>query len=297
MSGYDDYRRRNDEMNRRNEERNEQERARREEERRHRERFDADRRNADRIAAASARYRSGEGPGEVRPRACGSIKTLLLIFGGGAALLGAGAVLQRGEGAVEPSGAPSPDAIHQTGGDLLQGVPSSVSERTERALLDQVSCKAPPAAGIALQAMLRNELVRETDDGGDGSVVFVPTQPLQLLGFAIVRVTGWQEGEDGGAMPPFFRGPGTAPPNFISVTVTGTADEVRQRVIEQGMREAEYVPDMSQKPYELQGKVRQPQRFVPGVSVEEGDMNFVESPRSGVTTLTCSASEYDFAPQ
>lgn len=163
--------------------------------------------------------------------------------------------------------------------------PLTLVQRTERAIFDQIKCEEPPAAGIALSAMLRNMLITRTDDGGDGIVLFVPKKPLHLLGYEIVRLGGWQPAEDGGAMPPFWRGPGTAPPNHLSITVRASAEQVRRKLDDLGVRQGQYVQDEH--------------RFIAGPVVEKGDYSDVpvKEPLQGVATITCSADELDFAPR
>lgn len=167
-------------------------------------------------------------------------------------------------------------------------------DSTELALTDQLACREPPQAAVAVRAMLNNGMLQETDDGGDGSIVFVPIRPLEVFGMPVVRMTGWQADPAGGAMSPFLRGPGTAPPNFISVTVRGTLAEARSAIAKVGLSEERYIADPSQAPFELQGEIRQPQKLIPGIAVEEGDEGFADPPLTGVVTFTCSASEFDF---
>ena len=167
----------------------------------------------------------------------------------------------------------------------------------ERALLEQVSCVRLPQASVAMNALLRRHAIAETDGGGDGIAFFVPTRPMSLLGFDIVRLGGWESSPDGGAMEPFGRGPGTAPPTFISIAVRGSVDEVRSRFLSVGIKEAEYVPDYSMNAFtDSDGKVYQPRRLVPGAQFAEGDNpdSYIENPVPGTTTITCSASEMDF---
>lgn len=167
----------------------------------------------------------------------------------------------------------------------------------EQALLDQVSCARPPQAAVAMSALLRRHAIAETNDGSDGIAFFVPTQPMSLLGFDVVRLGGWQSAPDGEAMEPFARGPGTAPPTFISIAVRGSVEDVRSRLIAFGIKEAEYVPDYSMNAFtSSDGQVYQPRRLAPGAQLEEGDnpSNYIENPIPDTTTITCSASEIDF---
>ena len=189
------------------------------------------------------------------------------------------------QGFLPPDDAPAAPVPN----DQRNPLPDPAGSPTELALFDQISCKSPPAAAVAFQAMLRNKVIRETKDNLDGSIAFVPTSSLRLLGFPVVRLTGWQDRGDGQAMPPFYRGPGTTPPNFISVTVKSGEAEVTQRVREIGISEEAFVPDPSDP-----GVGIQRQRLMPGISIADGDIDFVASPLKGVTTLTCSADKSDF---
>ena len=187
------------------------------------------------------------------------------------------------------------EETYQTSSPLTR---STTLERTEAALYDQIKCEEPPQAGVAMTAMIHNGLIRETDDGGDGIVLFVPRRSVKLLGFEIVRLGGWQPGKEGGAMPPFARGPGTAPPNHIAVTVRASAPEVERALAKLGIEQGRYVPDLSEEPWtDSNGEIRQPQRFVPGPTVRSGDYDdggYVQKPLSSVATIECSANEYDF---
>lgn len=171
-----------------------------------------------------------------------------------------------------------------------------VTRQMEALVLDQISCRVPPQAGIAVRSMLKNNFLRHTNDGGDGTIVFVPTQPIELLGFPIVRISGWQMSDlgDGSAVAPFERVAGTAPPNFFEVVVKGAADDVRQAALKAGLQESTLVDDESMQPFLLDGQMRQPQRQLPGFAVAEGDNEFVQSPATGVATISCAASEHDF---
>ena len=165
----------------------------------------------------------------------------------------------------------------------------------ERALLDQISCKSPPQAGVAMSAMLRQQLIARTEDGGDGIRLFVPVSQMSLLGFPVVRLSGWQADPEGGAMKPFERGPGTAPPNHISITVKASEEEVREALIRLGIVEARYVPDESQEAWVgSDGKVVQPERLIPGPAVAAGDDEMASNPVAGTTTIACSAEAIDF---
>lgn len=168
-------------------------------------------------------------------------------------------------------------------------------DQLEAALIDQIRCERPPLAGVAFSAMLRRHLIAETSDGGDGIKLFIPVRRMTFLGFEVVRLSGWQAGADGGAAPPFYRGPGTSPPNHISITVRASEQQVRDVVTRLGITEEAYVPDHSQNAWVTDsGEVIQPRRVVPGISIESGDMDLASNPQGGVTTLSCSADDYDF---
>ena len=165
----------------------------------------------------------------------------------------------------------------------LKADPALASAEAE--LVNQLRCEEPAQAAVVITAMLRSDLVKETDDGGDGIVLFVPTRPLHILGFEVVRLGGWQPAEDGGAMPPFSRGPGTSPPNFISVTVKASAAKVKRALAAEGVQEGYYVADSG-------GPT--PYRFVPGPTIRTGDDDYAQNPLSNVATIRCSADEQDF---
>ena len=174
----------------------------------------------------------------------------------------------------------------------------SATSRVEKALLDQISCKSPPQAGVAMSALLRQHLIARTDDGGDGIILFIPIAEMDLLGFPIVRMSGWQADPEGGAMKPFERGPGTSPPNHISITVKAGQAEVHQAFAELGVAEAKYVPDENQEAWvDSAGNVIQPQRLIPGHAINAGDDEMASNPASGATTIVCSADTYDFDRQ
>jgi len=136
--------------------------------------------------------------------------------------------------------------------------------------------------------LLRDRLIRHTNYGEDGIEIFVPTRPLRLLNFEIVRFAGWQGRDDGGALPPFHRLPGTAPPEHIAVTVRASADEVHQELARRRIKEGRYVAVSS----DPSGMSR---RLAPGPQVSAGDYEYgVHAKLRGVTTIECSATKYDF---
>ena len=141
---------------------------------------------------------------------------------------------------------------------------STIEGRTEAAIIDQLSCRKPVQAAKAINAMLRNGLLKETDDTGDGNFVYVPTKPLSVLGFPLVRVTGWQMMENSGdAMPPFGRGPGTPPDDHIKVTVQASSRQVRSAIKALGVREEGRRTDAAW----FNGAVQFDRRRIPGVRI------------------------------
>jgi hypothetical protein len=64
--------------------------------------------------------------------------------------------------------------------------------------------------------MLANGLIAKTTFAADGSPVFAPTGDIYVYGSRVLFITGW-EAEGGKVKPPFWRGPGTAPPLFLQV--------------------------------------------------------------------------------
>lgn len=99
---------------------------------------------------------------------------------------------------------------------------------TGKALEDQLACLKPPKPALAIRAMMRNGLVARTAFGADGSPVFRPTGDLQVFGAKVLFVTGW-EMEGDRVREPFWRGPGTTPPLFLSVVVDALPANVPYR--------------------------------------------------------------------
>ena len=161
---------------------------------------------------------------------------------------------------------------------------STVEGRTEAAIIDQLACKKHPRAAKAINAMLRNKLLEETEDSGDGNFVYVPIKPLSVFGFPLLRVTGWQMKEDSGdGEPPFIRVPGTPPPNFFAVTVRANPRQIRSALA------ALHILEETQQADWDRGIKR-----IPGVVIRDGDMWEVKKKLSGVVTLECSTNPIDF---
>ena len=122
-------------------------------------------------------------------------------------------------------------------------------------------------------------------DGSDGIGVFIPSEPMSFLGFDIVRLSGWQSNSDG-AMPPFSRGPGIAPPEFFRLALRATPDQIRATLSSRGIKQSLLIPNT------LPGST--PYRQTPGPQIEEGEQDAVEHPQKGVTSIWCAASDHDF---
>lgn len=109
-------------------------------------------------------------------------------------------------------------------GTVLTANASSAEDKTAllastgKALEDQLACVRPPKPALAIRAMMMHGLIARTKFGADGSPVFQPTGDLQVFGAKVLFVTGW-EMEGDRVREPFWRGPGTAPPLFLSVVV------------------------------------------------------------------------------
>ena len=88
--------------------------------------------------------------------------------------------------------------------------------KTGKALEDQLACLKSPRPALAIRSMLANGLIARTKFAADGSPVFAPTGDIYVYGSQVLFITGW-EAEGGKVKPPFWRGPGTAPPLFLQV--------------------------------------------------------------------------------
>ena len=100
------------------------------------------------------------------------------------------------------------------------------SNASAKALEDQLACIKSPDPGTAIRAMVKNGLLKDTDDGADGIPVFAPTAPLTVFGKRVTFVAGWQAESDGSVKKPFWRGPGTAPPRHIAVSVDAKPSDI-----------------------------------------------------------------------
>lgn len=89
-------------------------------------------------------------------------------------------------------------------------------EQAASELESQLLCHSAPKPGKIIRAMLQSGLLKETDRF-DGAPVLIPTTKIFVFGHRVTFVSGWQMDGDN-VIPPFFRGPGTAPPRHISIS-------------------------------------------------------------------------------
>lgn len=151
--------------------------------------------------------------------------------------------------------------------------------KVEQVLLEQLSCKAPPEAGAVMEALLARRLIADTQEGGDGTRVYMPVKPMYLLGFKVIRLEGWQFGDCEGAMTPFARVPGTAPGTFFSVTVAATKEAVEKKLS---------ALSMTMEQQESRGGTA----F--GPHVRDGEREYADDPAQPVTEIRCSLSHYGY---
>ena len=112
----------------------------------------------------------------------------------------------------------------------------TIIRKTERALVDQFRCKQEPDVAKAVNAMLRNKLIRY-EKGDDGEYLFSPTVPLTFLGFRIRHFTAFDQ------YRAFRRAPGTkdgegTPLHSIQIDVVAQASRLQSRARRAGMVES-----------------------------------------------------------
>ena len=115
---------------------------------------------------------------------------------------------------------------------------SVVISHTQDALLQQVSCVSRPQPARAINAMLKNKLVRYVANDG-GIYLFAPTVPLKLLGLPIRHISGFDRDRAfertpraRTSEPPMFL------PQFIEIDVGVPASELKRRALAAGLKEA-----------------------------------------------------------
>jgi len=109
--------------------------------------------------------------------------------------------------------------------------------KTQEALLHQVSCASRPQPALAINAMLKNNLVRYVAND-DGIYLFAPNVPLKLLGLPVRHISGFDRDRafhtphTRTARPPMFL------PQFIEIDVGAPAVELKKRALAAGLTEA-----------------------------------------------------------
>jgi hypothetical protein len=101
----------------------------------------------------------------------------------------------------------------------LNSADTRLLQATEQALEEQLRCRNQPDPGRAIRAMMANGFLKETDNRADGIPVLETTVDLRVFGQKVLYIEGWSWDPDGELRAPFTRGPGTAPPRFISVVL------------------------------------------------------------------------------
>jgi hypothetical protein len=124
---------------------------------------------------------------------------------------------------------------------------SSTIERTEQALVEQISCKKRPQVAPAINAMLKNKLIRYQDDES-GVYLFKPIVPLRFLGLPILHISGTDQDVAFRGVPP-SRMVGTAAPQFLEIDVAAPASELKRRALAAGLVEA--IPNKGKVGFEV----------------------------------------------
>jgi hypothetical protein len=113
---------------------------------------------------------------------------------------------------------------------------TSVVNRTENALFEQMRCNDTPKVARAINTMLRNKLVRYKANES-GVYMFVPSVPLKFLGLPIKHISGFD-------LDTAFKGVpdsvmvGTAPPAFLEIDIAAPTSELKKRALDAGLVEA-----------------------------------------------------------
>jgi hypothetical protein len=121
--------------------------------------------------------------------------------------------------------------------------------RTEDALLQQIRCVGRPQPARAINAMLKNKLVRYVANDG-GIYLFAPNVALKLLGLPVRHISGFDRDRafqktprTRMAEPPMFL------PQFLEVDVEAPATELKRRALAAGLAEA--VPSKGKRGFEV----------------------------------------------
>ncbi len=112
----------------------------------------------------------------------------------------------------------------------------SLAEQTSAALLDQLRCRDTPETSRAINAMLKNHLIRYVENES-GVYLFAPTVPLKFLDLRIAYISGFDYFGFRGAPPSTMAG--GAPPVFLEVRVVAPVEELRRRGVSAGLVETE----------------------------------------------------------
>ena len=114
--------------------------------------------------------------------------------------------------------------------------PEALIQRTEAALVDQMKCERTPQAALAINAMLKNKLLRYVDNES-GVYLFEPTKPLTFLGLPVLHISGFDD-VAGFRDAPDSLMVGTAPPVFLEIDVAAPEGELRKRALAAGLTES-----------------------------------------------------------
>jgi hypothetical protein len=147
--------------------------------------------------------------------------------------------------------------------------PHTIINQTEKALVEQMMYKDSPQVARAINAMLKNNLIRYKADESQ-VYMFVPNVPLKFLGFPIVHISGFDYDPFDGVPPSLMVG--SAPPVFLEIDVAAPKTELRRRARKAGFNEG-ISPDRAG------GEV-----WTPGLATYLAGKN-----RTLVSSITCSA--------
>jgi hypothetical protein len=131
---------------------------------------------------------------------------------------------------------------------VASAYPDALISRTETALVQQIRCVDRPHPALAINAMLKNRLVRYVTND-DGIYLFAPTVPLKFLGLPVRHISGFdrdrafQTPHTRTAEPPMFL------PQFLEIDVEAPAPELKKRALAAGLTEA--VPNEGRLGFEV----------------------------------------------
>lgn len=169
-------------------------------------------------------------------------------------------------------------AIMLTSGPAFAGPPRRTVEATERALEDQLRCKREPEVAKAINAMLKNRIIRYKRNY-DGEYLFVPTVPLKFLGFRIRYISGFDE------QIAFRRAPrsrfkfGGKPFHNLQIDVFARASQLKTRARRAGISES------------------WTSRHHPGLEIDDEPSSMAPRTRLKVAKIRCVAYPSDTAEE